>query len=234
MSDGELILLRRDQARNAKVKNKRKEVQVKWADAVIPASWTTHVDQWRCSCPAYLFSRFLMCKHLVREVNSLLRATPPLKNRKFWSNLRRYHGPPYYRLQGIHQQLPDPGSFATLLQSRVAPSGPLLSTGSQTGLVPNSASNRPEDDVDQDEFEDLDDIMNGIAAAASRLRDAGSSSDLVIDPALLVSSAQTIQTRDRPSFQVDLETDEPHVSTFGLIRRVAHTDVDPPTALDLV
>ncbi|KAJ6557685.1 hypothetical protein B0H19DRAFT_946891, partial [Mycena capillaripes] len=41
-----------------------------------PGEYFTDVEKWVCSCPAYLISRFLLCKHLVREANSRLNNKP--------------------------------------------------------------------------------------------------------------------------------------------------------------
>ncbi|KAJ7884236.1 hypothetical protein B0H13DRAFT_1565741, partial [Mycena leptocephala] len=41
-----------------------------------PGEYFTDVDKWICSCPAFLISRFLLCKHLVREVNTKLDNKP--------------------------------------------------------------------------------------------------------------------------------------------------------------
>ena len=61
---------------------------------------------WTCSCPAYLISRFLLCKHLVREANNKL-SNKPLTDLKFFLNLRRHHYPPFYLIPGIHEPLDD-------------------------------------------------------------------------------------------------------------------------------
>ena len=33
-------------------------------------TYHTNVDRWTCSCPSYLISRFLLCKHLVSTANA--------------------------------------------------------------------------------------------------------------------------------------------------------------------
>ncbi|KAJ7245268.1 hypothetical protein C8J57DRAFT_973707, partial [Mycena rebaudengoi] len=39
-------------------------------------TYYTSVEKWICSCPAFLISRFLLCKHLIREVNARLDNKP--------------------------------------------------------------------------------------------------------------------------------------------------------------
>jgi hypothetical protein len=62
----------------------------------------TDVQRWTCSCPAYLISRFLLCKHLVRIVNETL-PDDPRTDLHFFLNLRRQHYLPYYLIPGIHE-----------------------------------------------------------------------------------------------------------------------------------
>jgi hypothetical protein len=64
--------------------------------------YVTSVQQWTCSCPAYLISRFLLCKHLVRIVNTTL-PDDPRTNLQFFLNLQWQHYPPYYLIPGIHE-----------------------------------------------------------------------------------------------------------------------------------
>ena len=67
-------------------------------------SGTYHTDlqQWTCSCPAYLISRFLLCTHLVRLANTAL-DNKPLTSLRFFFDLQRCHHPPYYSIPGIHE-----------------------------------------------------------------------------------------------------------------------------------
>ena len=65
--------------------------------------YLTEVDRWTCSCPAYLISRFLLCKHLVKEANQILNDAP-LTDLSFFFNLRRRRYPPYYKMEGIHYE----------------------------------------------------------------------------------------------------------------------------------
>jgi hypothetical protein len=78
------------------------------ADADRPAG-TYHTDilRWTCSCPAYLLSRFLTCKHVVRQVNQRL-DNKPLTDLEFFAKLHRQHSPPFFRIEGIHFTSPAP------------------------------------------------------------------------------------------------------------------------------
>lgn len=67
--------------------------------------YLTEIDRWMCSCPAYLISCFLLCKHLVREANEIL-DNAPRTSLVFFANLRRQHHPPFYSIEGIHFQKP--------------------------------------------------------------------------------------------------------------------------------
>ncbi|RIB29617.1 hypothetical protein C2G38_2297448, partial [Gigaspora rosea] len=52
-------------------------------------SYATDSKTWTCSCPAYLDSRFLLCKHLVQSVC-------PIKP-NFFNEVKRYRSPPFWR-----------------------------------------------------------------------------------------------------------------------------------------
>jgi hypothetical protein len=72
------------------------------ADADRPAgTYHTDIMRWTCSCPAYLISRFLTCKHIVRQINQRL-DNKPLTDLEFFAKLRRQHSPPFFRIEGIH------------------------------------------------------------------------------------------------------------------------------------
>ena len=66
-------------------------------------SYQTDIKRWTCSCPAYLISRFLTCKHIVRLVNEHIRLDPK-SNLEFFAALRRHHYPPFYHIPGVHQE----------------------------------------------------------------------------------------------------------------------------------
>ncbi|KAJ3965250.1 hypothetical protein EV361DRAFT_855650 [Lentinula raphanica] len=61
----------------------------------------TNVETMTCSCPSYLISRWLLCKHLVREVNAKT-SNLPLNNLSFFRDLRRNHTAPFYKIPGLH------------------------------------------------------------------------------------------------------------------------------------
>ena len=63
--------------------------------------YVTDINRWTCSCPSYLISRFLLCKHLVRAANTIL-DDKPFDSLDFFFNLWRNHYPPYYLVSGIH------------------------------------------------------------------------------------------------------------------------------------
>ncbi|KAG6907485.1 hypothetical protein DXG01_008775 [Tephrocybe rancida] len=67
--------------------------------------YLTDVERWVCSCPAYLISRFLLCKHLVRKANEILNDLP-LDSLEFFLKLRRQYYVPYYTIEGIHIEVP--------------------------------------------------------------------------------------------------------------------------------
>ncbi|KAF7344983.1 SWIM-type domain-containing protein [Mycena venus] len=64
-------------------------------------TYTTDIEKWVCSCEYFFKSRFLMCKHLIREANKRL-DNKPLADLRFFLDLRRNHFPPYYTIPGIH------------------------------------------------------------------------------------------------------------------------------------
>jgi hypothetical protein len=66
-----------------------------------PCTHHTDISRWVCSCPSFLISRFLLCKHLVREANRLTKNK--LKDDlRFFLDLRRNIRPPFYSIPGIH------------------------------------------------------------------------------------------------------------------------------------
>ncbi|KAG6818224.1 hypothetical protein H0H93_006687 [Arthromyces matolae] len=64
-------------------------------------TYHTSIAHWTCSCPAYLISRFLLCKHLVRMGNKIL-SNKPLQDLRFFLDLRRQHQSPYYMIPGVN------------------------------------------------------------------------------------------------------------------------------------
>jgi len=72
-------------------------------------TYHTDIHRWTCSCPAFLISRFLLCKHLVRAANSEL-GEAPLTDLRFFLNIHRHHLPPFYHIPGIHPVQGKPSS----------------------------------------------------------------------------------------------------------------------------
>ena len=66
-----------------------------------PGTHHTSIDKWTCSCPLYLTSRFLLCKHLVRQANIALN-NKPCTDLRFFSKLCRARHAPFYKIPGIH------------------------------------------------------------------------------------------------------------------------------------
>src|SRR6185437_5037869 len=52
-------------------------------------SYATDSKMWTCSCPAYLDSRFLLCKHLVQSVCQI--------KPNFFNEVKSYRSPPFWR-----------------------------------------------------------------------------------------------------------------------------------------
>jgi hypothetical protein len=130
----ELALLK-SVPKNARERQKRQQL-IDWAREEAqrpPGSYFTSLEQWTCSCPSYLVSHFLLCKHLVREANSML------KTRKhgldFFKYIRRHHTAPFYRLPGIH---PNPD---------IRPQVQLLTVSSTR---PTDHGNDTDDDLESD------------------------------------------------------------------------------------
>ncbi|KAJ3979402.1 hypothetical protein F5890DRAFT_1421394 [Lentinula detonsa] len=76
------------------------------AEKVRPkGSYHTNIDNMTCSCPSFTLSRWLLCKHLVRQVNEKT-GNAPLNNLPFFRALRRNHYPPFYIIPGVHMAMP--------------------------------------------------------------------------------------------------------------------------------
>ncbi|KAF5361322.1 hypothetical protein D9757_015171 [Collybiopsis confluens] len=74
-------------------------------------TYHTNVETMTCSCPSYLISRWLLCKHLVREVNRRT-GNLPLNNLPFFHALRRNHFAPFYSIPEIHFKTEQEENFA--------------------------------------------------------------------------------------------------------------------------
>jgi hypothetical protein len=70
----------------------------------LSGEYATDVQRWTCSCPSYLISRFLLCKHLVRLVNKKLN-DEPITDLSFFLKLRRNHRPPYYIIPNVNETI---------------------------------------------------------------------------------------------------------------------------------
>jgi SWIM zinc finger len=81
-------------------------------------TYHTSLEQWTCSCPSYLISRFLICKHLVRLANTQL-DDAPCTSLSFFAELRRNHYPPFYSIQGIHYKEDTPTKELGNIEIRV-------------------------------------------------------------------------------------------------------------------
>ena len=57
--------------------------------------------RWTCSCPAYLISWFLTCKHIICQINQHL-DNKPLTDLEFLAKLHHQHSPPFFQIKGIH------------------------------------------------------------------------------------------------------------------------------------
>lgn len=64
----------------------------------------TDLERWLCSCPSFLRSRFLMCKHVVRLA---IAAGAQLTRRDFYE-LRRHREPPFFHIPHIHANITMP------------------------------------------------------------------------------------------------------------------------------
>lgn len=88
--------------KTSKAKSRRNQ-QLEWLREEAErenGQYRTALMNWTCSCPSFLVSRFLMCKHLIREANKHLSIKKP--SLAFYKKLRRCHTRPFYRIPGIH------------------------------------------------------------------------------------------------------------------------------------
>jgi SWIM zinc finger len=76
------------------------------ADELRPkGTYHTNINRWTCSCPSYLISRFLLCKHLICTANTAMTGFNLKDNLTFFAALRRNHFPPFYFIPALHKQL---------------------------------------------------------------------------------------------------------------------------------
>lgn len=73
----------------------RKEFKAEWRKLEIAQGQNSEYDtsptDWTCSCPAFLMSRFLVCKHLVKSVHRIDGSS------SFFRSVKRRYQPPFYR-----------------------------------------------------------------------------------------------------------------------------------------
>lgn len=102
-SDAEQKVRRELAVRRSGLKGKAREERLAQIAADLQrmaGTYHTSIETWTCSCPAYLISRFLTCKHLVREAEKKIGSKE--NDLGFFRNLRRNHHAPYFRIKGIH------------------------------------------------------------------------------------------------------------------------------------
>ncbi|CAK5283818.1 unnamed protein product [Mycena citricolor] len=144
-----------------------------------PGSYFTDLDKWVCSCTAFLMSRFLMCKHLVREANELL-DNSLLKDLALFAELRRNHFAPFYRIPGIHSMENDDEEDMDDVE--------ILVLHRDRSRTQSMASSRvPSPDLDDEDQTDLP--MSGLEDSASAEQESqiGADSDLEDDIRALAS-----------------------------------------------
>jgi SWIM zinc finger len=64
-------------------------------------TYHTSLEEWTCSCPSYLISRFLLCKHLVWLANAKLNDVP-ITSLAFFAAICHNCYAPFYSIEGIH------------------------------------------------------------------------------------------------------------------------------------
>ena len=65
---------------------------------------TYHIDvnRWTCSCPLYLISQFLLCKHLICTTNTQIEGFDPKDDLAFFASLQQNHFPPFYHIPTLY------------------------------------------------------------------------------------------------------------------------------------
>jgi len=103
-SDEERLVQKELAVRKGHLKGKARAerlAQIEEEETRDPGTHHTSVENWTCSCPSYLTSRFLLCKHLVRKANLSLN-DEPRTDLLFFSKLCRARHAPFYSIPGIH------------------------------------------------------------------------------------------------------------------------------------
>jgi hypothetical protein len=115
LSDEERLVKKELAVRQGSLKGKKRDErleQINNEEGREHGQYHTNLQMWTCSCPLYLISRFLLCKHLVRLTNKKLQ-NKPLTQLKFFANLQRARYTPFYNINSIHCELePDTTSSA--------------------------------------------------------------------------------------------------------------------------
>ncbi len=101
-------------------------------------TYHTSLIDWTCSCPSFLISRFLLCKHLVRAANSILCRRMYASNEEPYNNrlprrdllyLRRHRCTPFFRIAGIHEEATPLPTNEIILPASRPPTPDLESNG---------------------------------------------------------------------------------------------------------
>ena len=135
LSDEERLMKKELAVRRGSLKGKKRDErleQIANEEGHERGQYHTNLQTWTCSCPSYLISRFLLCKHLVRLTNEKLQ-NKPLTQLNFFANLQRARYTPFYNIKGIHCELePDTNSSAEEDEVEIIMLGGYGSNGSTT------------------------------------------------------------------------------------------------------
>ena len=71
----------------------------------LSSAYYTNVNAWTCSCPPYLISWFLLCKHLIHTANTHMTGFNPKHDLGFFASLWWNHFPLFYHLSALHDSL---------------------------------------------------------------------------------------------------------------------------------
>ncbi|KAG8938810.1 hypothetical protein FRC04_007517 [Tulasnella sp. 424] len=134
---------------------KRREQQLEWLREEAEqgeGQYRTALLNWTCSCSSYLLSRYLFCKHLIREANAKLGTNRP--GLAFFKKLQRFHTRPFYRIAGIHVRDPAASKgpyYAGLIQQPVEDIQDDQISETESGAPSDSdiASNSDDDDSEE-------------------------------------------------------------------------------------
>ena len=105
LSNTERLIKKQLAVQKGDLKGKKRDEkleQIAQDEARERGTYYTDLQRWTCSCHSYLISRFLLCKHLVRGVNTLL-GNNPLTKLSFFAGLSRARHAPFYSIPRIHE-----------------------------------------------------------------------------------------------------------------------------------